>query len=256
MATQSKRRTPLQTKLESINYHSPDNIDVSNSSDLKALVVWLEDQKIRHCKIEEREDIRDNTGDNWMRTLKKYCIDVKCPYDVDTECMEVADWLVTMALKCEYSDIAERIPSLHAGLSRPTSTAKGSSRSALDIDSSDETLQKGVQALARILQIGSHPDLTVLLAACKIVIQEKLTETAMKKAKDSSANTKQFFTVTPQECGFNFKDPVMAEAAKALRLLHIQELRKLQTSVNELIVEVQRLTANPKTDQSLGKVGR
>ena len=256
MTQPPKKYIPLQMKLESLEYHSADNIDVTNTSDLKILVVWLEDQKIRHYKIDERGDLRDDTGDNWMGTFKKYCTELKCPYDVDSQLMEVADWLVTIALKCEYSDVADRVTSLRAGLSKPTSTDKRSSKSALDIDSSDETLLKGVQALARRLQIGNHPDLTVLLAACKMVMQDKLTENAMKKAKDASSNAKQFFTATPQECGFTFQDPVLAEAAKVLRLLHIEQLRELQTSINELIVEVQRLTANPKTDQTLGKVGR
>jgi RLL motif-containing protein 1 len=41
-----------------------------------------------------------------------------------------------------------------------------------------------------------------------------------------------------------------------LRLLHISELRDAQTAINELVVDVQGLTADPKTNTSLGKVGR
>jgi hypothetical protein len=52
-----------------------------------------------------------------------------------------------------------------------------------------------------------------------------------------------------------FADPVLNEAAKILRLLYIKELRNLQTKINETIVELQLVTANPKTDSSLGKVG-
>ena len=50
-------------------------------------------------------------------------------------------------------------------------------------------------------------------------------------------------------------DYVTQEAAKILRLLHIRELRELQTLANEAIIAVQSLTANPKTDTKLGKVG-
>ena len=45
-------------------------------------------------------------------------------------------------------------------------------------------------------------------------------------------------------------------AAKILRLLHLSDLRDLQTQINEAIVRVQVLTADPKTDTRLGKVGR
>ena len=55
-------------------------------------------------------------------------------------------------------------------------------------------------------------------------------------------------------CGL-FEDYVTQEAAKILRLLHIRELRELQTLANEAIIAVQNLTANPKTDTKLGKVG-
>ncbi len=50
-------------------------------------------------------------------------------------------------------------------------------------------------------------------------------------------------------------DPVVADAAKVLRLLHLAELRALQAKASALIVAFQRITANPRTDASLGKVG-
>jgi RLL motif-containing protein 1 len=53
----------------------------------------------------------------------------------------------------------------------------------------------------------------------------------------------------------NSKDKALNEAAKILRLLHIKELRDLQTKINEAIVTIQKITANPKTDSSLGRVG-
>ena len=59
------------------------------------------------------------------------------------------------------------------------------------------------------------------------------------------------------QCNVNYiPDYITAEAAKSLRLLHVKELRELQNSVNQAIVTVQALTANPKTDTKLGKVGK
>ncbi|MGH0192512.1 UNVERIFIED_CONTAM: hypothetical protein FKN15_017039 [Acipenser sinensis] len=51
-------------------------------------------------------------------------------------------------------------------------------------------------------------------------------------------------------------DATLNEAAAILRLLHIEELRDLQTRINEAIVAVQAIIADPKTDHRLGKVGR
>ena len=55
-------------------------------------------------------------------------------------------------------------------------------------------------------------------------------------------------------------NPVLKEAGKILRLLHLTNLRKLQSEVNDAIELVQSLfvvqitTANSKTDTRLGKV--
>ena len=53
-----------------------------------------------------------------------------------------------------------------------------------------------------------------------------------------------------------YLDPAVSEAAKIVRLLQIHNLRDLQTKINQSIVAVQILCADPKTDESLGKVGR
>ena len=53
----------------------------------------------------------------------------------------------------------------------------------------------------------------------------------------------------------DLKDPKLNHALKILRYLFIHDLRDLQTKVNEAIVAVQSLTADPKTDTKLGKVG-
>lgn len=55
---------------------------------------------------------------------------------------------------------------------------------------------------------------------------------------------------------FNMGDKMLDNAAKGLSLLYIQDLRNLQTNINETIVAVQNITANPKTDTKLGKVGK
>lgn len=64
-------------------------------------------------------------------------------------------------------------------------------------------------------------------------------------------------TITVYSFQMHFlSDAVLNEAAQILRLLHIEELRELQTKINEAIVAVQAIIADPKTDHRLGKVGR
>lgn len=249
-------------KLSALEYHSTDTIDISKHDDLKALVVWLEDQKIRHYKIEQRSDLRSHTGDKWKTAFKKYLTDLECPHNFETDLNAAVDWLLGVAVRYDFGDAAQEHHQLRCGLGfaeKQASSPLQEQKSALDIDPSDSVFISGVQALAKILQITRHPDPSILLEATRLVIEEKLSESAMEsaKSKDASAKekTKKQFNISAKDCGFDLGDPVLNEAAKVLRLLHIQELRKLQTNINELIVAVQRITANPKTDQSLGRVG-
>jgi hypothetical protein len=51
-------------------------------------------------------------------------------------------------------------------------------------------------------------------------------------------------------------DANLSNAARALRVLHVAALRRVQAGVNAAIARMQAATANPKTDASLGRVGR
>lgn len=51
-------------------------------------------------------------------------------------------------------------------------------------------------------------------------------------------------------------DASVDKAATLLRILYTRDLRKLQSLIDETIVEVQEFTSNPRTDSSLGRTGR
>ena len=258
----------FKRKLKALNYHSPDSaVSLAKAEDLKPLVVWLEDLKIRQYKIEERKALRDEEGGRWVSAFESYLKRLECPYAVKTHPLSaVLDWLLGVAVRYEFGEMAESNSDIKHGFAvqeAPPPPPSGLPRqlsqpdqSALDIDAADPTFISGTQALAKILQITSHPDPCVLLQAIRIVIQDKLSESALNESSSPTAKQNKKYTITAKECGFDLGDPVLNEAAKVLRLLHIQELRDLQTRINELIVAVQEITANPKTDQTLGKVGR
>ncbi|KAG6928658.1 hypothetical protein G0U57_007652 [Chelydra serpentina] len=109
-------------------------------------------------------------------------------------------------------------------------------------------------ALANLLQIQRHDDYLVMLKAIRILVQERLTQDAIGKANQSKEGLP--VALEKHVLGFETGDAVLNEAAQILRLLHIEELRELQTKINEAIVAVQAIIADPKTDYRLGKVGR
>lgn len=56
--------------------------------------------------------------------------------------------------------------------------------------------------------------------------------------------------------GFTTGDEAVDRFAKIVRVLHVRQLRELQDEINDAVARMQQVTANPKTDVKLGKVGR
>lgn len=111
--------------------------------------------------------------------------------------------------------------------------------------------EAGVRTLAKRLQIPYHPDTVVTLKAVARLIQNYLSNDAQKEPLLDNAP----FPLENTH-GVGYQDQDLEQAARILRLLQIQSVRHLQTAINETIVAVQNLTADPRTDTKLGKVGR
>ncbi|KAL9954076.1 hypothetical protein ACROYT_G041568 [Oculina patagonica] len=243
-------------KLKALGHHHPESFDVHNEDEFRNLVVWLEDQKIRWYKIEDRAELRDVKSSEWLKTFRKYLDDLKCPVDVSQK-VSVVDWLLAHAVRVEYAENAEKYNSM--GQTDKTEQAEGPRESSLDdslinltVDNPD--LKAGVASLSRLLSLPEHPDHFVLLQAIRSLIEGKLSSVTSKADKTSDKKT-DVIPLHKVDLGFDTGDSAVNEAAKIIRLLHVTELRELQTRINEAIVAVQAITANPKTDQSLGKVG-
>lgn len=114
----------------------------------------------------------------------------------------------------------------------------------------------GISSIAKLLKIPKHPDHLVTLEACSKLVCNKLSSGGIKQSNNAAVVKGKPLTAMTMESGFNMGDVMLDNAAKGLSLLYIQDLRNLQTKINETIVAVQSLTANPKTDTKLGKVGK
>lgn len=51
-------------------------------------------------------------------------------------------------------------------------------------------------------------------------------------------------------------DPVVDDAARVARVLHVNDLRRLQSDVDAMLVSMQEYTADPKTDSKIGRIGK
>jgi len=76
--------------------------NVSDTQHFRKVIVWLEDQKIRHYTIEDRKKLRDITSSEWPNTFEKYCDDVKCPITKNES--DQLEWFIGYALRLEFED--------------------------------------------------------------------------------------------------------------------------------------------------------
>lgn len=91
----------------------------------------------------------------------------------------------------------------------------------------------GVERVCALSGIGPHPDPKFRIAALAKVLK-----------------------TSPHPDYPNTEVSIIKQPKDVLELMFIQNLRDLQTNINEALVAVQSVTADPRTDTKLGKVGR
>ena len=70
------------------------------------IIIWLEDQKIRRYKIDEREELRNCTADSWTKVFQQYLCDLDCPV-VNEPRNEILDWLLSLSVHFEFQEKAD-----------------------------------------------------------------------------------------------------------------------------------------------------
>ncbi|OQR75631.1 UPF0568 protein C14orf166-like [Tropilaelaps mercedesae] len=222
-----------------------------DEADLRALVIWLEQFKIRQYKPEDRSVLVNTPLPQWLEVYTGYLQDAECPFNKDqlTECV---DWLLGYAVRLEYADNVSKFSENSAeNVQQRRKDNQENPLDKLDYDSPEFT--EGVNKLAALLNIQAHPtDSRVTFRAVAKYAEQYLSETARKSPKKEGKP----IPLQNVDLGFDLKDAGANQAARVLRLLFIQDIRELQTRINEAIVAVQEITANPETNTALGKVGR
>lgn len=76
-------------------------------------VLWLEDQKIRQYKIEDREDLRRvDQLDIWEQAYENYKYDLSMPHLVTP--LEEITWLLGYAIRLEFLDAPESYKAINS----------------------------------------------------------------------------------------------------------------------------------------------
>lgn len=228
-----------------------------DSRDFASTILWLEDQKIRHYKIEDREQLRKiEEPDAWKTAYGQYKSDLGVP-ELSSATEELV-WILSYAIRLEYLDNADEFKQFDAAkiadLKRPANPTMTARNPLSSMDMSSEEFEEGVRQLARRLNIPHHTDPLIMLEAAARIVERHLSKSNEKPATNGNRSSNMAYHIKDAD-KYAFAEKDMDEAANILRLLQIHSVRHLQTVINETIVAVQNVTANPKTDTKLGKVG-
>ena len=238
----------VQRRLKTLD--GPDNLKVNNDTDYRRLVGWIEDRIIRQWKVDERDELKKTTGPigKWKPVFERYLTSLEAR-DFVVKSLKTNEWRPI----CMQFLLDEAVYIFHQDQEEnQMDTSSSSSVNFDNIDPNSEDFKKGVDMLANFLEINRPSKFTAAetFQACVSLLESRVDN---RTVPDKGFKVESLEKIT---AGFDTGDKVLNNIGRILRLLHLQNFRSFQTLINQTIVAVQELTANPKTDQRLGQVGR
>ena len=204
-------------------------------------------------KIGERPVTTLNSKD-WNAHFRDYLKKLECPYSVDTQREAAIFWLASHALSFDYEDgkqvYEEKILSKQeSGGETPAAT-------------NDKPLETKLDSLIHDVGINDvEIEGKTLLEKSQLlerVVRRKFSTRAVRDAKKKKADNfeAEVLDINEFPLGFTTGSESLDRAAIVLKMMYIAELRDMQQGVNQVLTIAQEYTGDPKTDSSLGRVGR
>lgn len=236
----------LKRKLEALGY--PEAINLAGN-DFCKMVLWLEEEKIRYYDKHERKTLRDfNKG--WYTYAQDYCKELGVPAEgLDDKNvavkLRVLNGLTNLAVHDIYRD---KIEANELAMAPPPKgiVAPG--------DKPAQKLTELIGPLNRLLDCFALPKLPEDAADTDTIAALQCVHVRVCPPKAKESGTALDLDSLP--VGLDIADPEVKRAACVLRLLHGNELQNLQVHINQVLNELQQLTAEPNIDARLGRVGR
>eukprot|EP01065_Artemidia_motanka_P027819 TRINITY_DN33017_c0_g1_i1.p2 TRINITY_DN33017_c0_g1~~TRINITY_DN33017_c0_g1_i1.p2 ORF type:complete len:269 (+),score=80.66 TRINITY_DN33017_c0_g1_i1:110-916(+) len=264
--------TRLEWKLEALQYPYEWSEATLCTQQVQNMVVWLEDTQIRWHTEEERGYLRDTAaGEGWWGSFKRYVHTMGYRKDfpvppadcrTDVGVRMALDWVVGKAITLSYSDDADRYNEAHKkykqlGMGNITVIEEGlgtAEMKATTFDITDKaTLQQVASDILAVLQLPPTEDLPLALTAIARTLREIQAHVHADRPGAAKMTTQELLERVPLQ--YETGDKRMDAAVRVLRILYTADLRDLQDRIDEIVVELQEHTADPKTDARLGKVG-
>ncbi|ETO14654.1 hypothetical protein RFI_22710 [Reticulomyxa filosa] len=283
------RISPFRRKLAALKYADWKNFDISNRQHIQALVVWLEQTKIRHYSVEARGPLKKTESAKWDECLNDYLEELDSPYRLkstssstnkeDKEQMKaqelewtyIIDWMLSEAILCEYSDHKDELNE------RKPIRRKEKTVYELENCGSTKEMNNALKDLCAFLRIPMHPtDNAVTCQTILTFIKDKFNPMSIKNYEEyikDKVNTqhsktsndddhwvrtqsyKDIIRFYPEMINFSTGDEMVDAATIILRALYIVDVRNAQNQFSEILNFLQKFTSDPKTNAEKGKVG-
>jgi hypothetical protein len=230
----SSNKGMSQMKLWALRYAKP-QMDFNDETDVCELISFLDHKYFHHGFAHDSGNIMELD-----EHLKQYITDVGLDYS-DESRTSLIDVLLNSAVT---RNLREKLVG-HAG---DPCQAANQLRLAKLLESMNEeeraTLESIVRNKAAELKIASHPSIMRMAMAILSCNSEPSPQSSVAfKLSDVPSGLKS--------TGDNKVD----DALKILRMINVYRYRDLQTQVNEHLASLQELTADPKADTKIGRVG-
>uniref|UniRef100_A0A2I2ZPA3 RNA transcription, translation and transport factor protein n=1 Tax=Gorilla gorilla gorilla TaxID=9595 RepID=A0A2I2ZPA3_GORGO len=137
----------FQCKLTALDYHNPAGFNCKDETEFRNFTVWLEDQKIRHYKIEDRGNLRNIHSSDWPEFFQKYLRDVNCRLKIQDR-QEAIDWLLGLAVRFEYGDNAEKYKDLVPDNTKTADNATKNAEPLINLDVNNPDFKFNVMMIA------------------------------------------------------------------------------------------------------------
>lgn len=253
----------VRQKLRVVEYPHATSLDLHQEGEVAAAVLWLEAVIIRFYSVEEREVLQSN----FAQGFEQYLSNLRYSGG-PSDRLRALDWLLTYAIDLEYQDRAEQLNRVR--FETQTTVGAESSPVMLHVNLADVTSLlssfgiSSVAAETASVHVEDH-----IRAACHI-IQRRFAVHALYDATHNSRGNRRtrddkrensihgdiYSWMQTFPAGFTLMTDRLTQFAALLRLLYVSELHTTQHFINDLICQLQQVTAAPQTDLSLAQIGR
>lgn len=246
-AEASKLPGGLVRKLNALGYPEIDQISLSGPSYCK-VILWLEEEKIRLYAKNDRRVLRD-FNKAWYEHVQTYCKDL----DVEAEGLHESNTKVKLKVLNALTGLAV-LDVYRDHMEAEQLSIVPQSKPHLSADERNRKLEDMMLPLNKLLGCFNLPQLPHDSGDATIIAGLKCIHARICPPRKGDSH--QTLDINKLPVAVAVDDPELKRAAVILRMLHGIELRGLQVNINTVINELQQLTADPKTDARLGRVGR